>query len=186
MHALVEQKRMSLVAAGSYPTAAGLQAAQYCLVTPVVCCSHHHHRHTHFHARLSPSAHPTPILLSCHPLVLPRLTLPTSLDRLLEPEKEAALADITARITGICSRRGVLLKPFFDDAAQDDHSAKLYGHVTHTQFKQCLNVKVGCAWGTVGGRGGGGGQGADGTGGAAGHLARQGGTGHGLCLLGKS
>jgi hypothetical protein len=36
-----------------------------------------------------------------------------------------------------------MIKPFFDDAAQDDHSTKLYGHVTHTQFKQCLSVKVG-------------------------------------------
>jgi hypothetical protein len=34
------------------------------------------------------------------------------------------------------------------DAANDDHSAKLYGHVTHVQFKQCLSVKV------SGGRGG--------------------------------
>lgn len=71
MHALVEQKRMSLAAAGSCPTAAGLQSAQYCLVTPVACCVHH--RHTHFHAPLPPSAHPTPILLSFLPLVVPRL-----------------------------------------------------------------------------------------------------------------
>lgn len=35
-----------------------------------------------------------------------------------------------------------MIKSFFDDAAMDDHSAKLYGHVTHTQFKQCLSVKV--------------------------------------------
>jgi hypothetical protein len=42
----------------------------------------------------------------------------------------------------ICGKRGIMIKPFFDDAAQDDHSTKLYGHVTHTQFKQCLSVKV--------------------------------------------
>eukprot|EP00877_Chromochloris_zofingiensis_P005200 jgi/Chrzof1/14681/Cz09g11260.t1 len=61
----------------------------------------------------------------------------------LGPEKEARVADIVARISEICGKRGVLIKPFFDDAAQDDHSAKLYGHVTIPQFKQCLNVKVG-------------------------------------------
>eukprot|EP00775_Hariotina_reticulata_P008738 gene8738-8918_t len=60
----------------------------------------------------------------------------------LGPEKEARLADITAHIADICGKRGVQIKPFFDDAARDDHSTKLYGHVTHTQFKQCLGVKV--------------------------------------------
>ncbi|KAI8475036.1 MAG: flagellar associated protein [Monoraphidium minutum] len=59
------------------------------------------------------------------------------------PEKEAALAAVMARIGEACHKRGILLKPFFDDAAQDDHSAKLYGHVTAPQFKQVLNVKVG-------------------------------------------
>lgn len=34
------------------------------------------------------------------------------------------------------------MKPFFDDAAQDDHSTKLYGHVTTTQFRQCLSTKL--------------------------------------------
>uniref|UniRef100_A0A383W0A7 Uncharacterized protein n=2 Tax=Tetradesmus obliquus TaxID=3088 RepID=A0A383W0A7_TETOB len=60
----------------------------------------------------------------------------------LGPEKEACLAELTARIADICGKRGIMIKPFFDDAAQDDHSTKLYGHVTHTQFKQCLSVKV--------------------------------------------
>jgi len=34
------------------------------------------------------------------------------------------------------------VKPFFDDAAQDDHSTKLYGHVTMTQFRQCISTKL--------------------------------------------
>ncbi len=104
-------------------------------------------------------------------------------------QREAQLQDLLARIGDVCGKRGILLKPFFDDAAQvggggggawgrcvgggacvgwfvitqhlssrttlptktrpcdvrtqDDHSAKLYGHVTASQFKQCLNVKVG-------------------------------------------
>ncbi|KIY94280.1 hypothetical protein MNEG_13681 [Monoraphidium neglectum] len=57
--------------------------------------------------------------------------------------KEARLGEVMARISNTCDKRGILLKPFFDDAAADDHSAKLYGHVTAPQFKQVLNVKVG-------------------------------------------
>jgi hypothetical protein len=30
------------------------------------------------------------------------------------PEKEACLAELTARISGICGKRGVMIKPFFD------------------------------------------------------------------------
>ncbi|GBF96228.1 hypothetical protein Rsub_08773 [Raphidocelis subcapitata] len=63
--------------------------------------------------------------------------------RNIGPEREARLAEVMARVSEICGKRGILIKPFFDDAAQDDHSAKLYGHVTASQFKQCLNVKVG-------------------------------------------
>jgi hypothetical protein len=43
----------------------------------------------------------------------------------------------------VCAKRGLLVKPFFDDAAKDDHSAKLFGHVTVSQFRQCINVKLG-------------------------------------------
>ncbi len=31
---------------------------------------------------------------------------------------------------------------FFDDAARDDHSAKLFGHVTGPQFRQVLTTKL--------------------------------------------
>jgi hypothetical protein len=34
------------------------------------------------------------------------------------------------------------VKPFFDDAAKDDHSAKMHGHVTIPQFRQCLSTKL--------------------------------------------
>ncbi len=43
----------------------------------------------------------------------------------------------------MCAKRGLLVKPFFDDASKDDHSAKLFGHVTASQFRQCINVKLG-------------------------------------------
>ncbi len=42
-----------------------------------------------------------------------------------------------------CTKRGLLVKPFFDDAARDDHSTKLFGHVTCSQFRQCISVKLG-------------------------------------------
>lgn len=38
------------------------------------------------------------------------------------PEKEARLAALVGRISEICGKRGVMIKPFFDDAATDDHS----------------------------------------------------------------
>jgi hypothetical protein len=41
------------------------------------------------------------------------------------PEKEARLAALTGRIAEICGKRGVMIKPFFDDAAQDEKSGEL-------------------------------------------------------------
>lgn len=61
----------------------------------------------------------------------------------LGPEKEARLDAIIKKIADKVYKRGTPVKPFFDDCALDDHSAKLFGHVTHTQFKQCINVKLG-------------------------------------------
>jgi hypothetical protein len=156
------------------------------------------------------------------------LRAPVRVFRDIGEAKEARLGEVMARISNTCDKRGILLKPFFDDAAavrvqdaaqgparvcartlcctarggaaegkvscrrslgakrppaaegpsacdaapaarkpipwplallaaasterrlarvsacaQDDHSAKLYGHVTAPQFKQVLNVKVG-------------------------------------------
>jgi hypothetical protein len=92
-------------------------------------------------------------MLTCYLLFLLKLNdafaplpFPCLLVRDLGHEKEGLVYDITQRISDVCGRRGVLLKPFFDDAAQDDHSAKLYGHVTYAQFKQCLSVKVGVVY----------------------------------------
>lgn len=38
------------------------------------------------------------------------------------PEKEARIAALVRHISDVCGKRGVMIKPFFDDAAQDDHS----------------------------------------------------------------
>lgn len=50
------------------------------------------------------------------------------------PEKEARLAALIGRIGEICGKRGVMIKPFFDDAATDDHSGERPSNA-HTQ--QC-------------------------------------------------
>ncbi len=55
---------------------------------------------------------------------------------------QAKLQLITERLAELCSKRGVMFKSFFDDCAKGEHSAKVYGHVTVPQFKQCLSVKV--------------------------------------------
>mmetsp|Transcript_34539 Transcript_34539/g.87319 ORF Transcript_34539/g.87319 Transcript_34539/m.87319 type:complete len:240 (-) Transcript_34539:392-1111(-) len=62
--------------------------------------------------------------------------------RLLPDHDEALLQAVIQRLTDIVAKRGTPVKPFFDDAAADDHSAKLYGHVTIPQFRQCLSTKL--------------------------------------------
>lgn len=61
----------------------------------------------------------------------------------LLPEKDEELLEaVIQRLSDIVTKRGTPVKPFFDDAAADDHSAKLHGHVTIPQFRQCLNTKL--------------------------------------------
>lgn len=62
--------------------------------------------------------------------------------RMLTLEEEARLEEVLARINGICERRGMLVKPFFDDAARNRNSSCLVGHVTIGQFKQTLDVSL--------------------------------------------
>lgn len=64
-------------------------------------------------------------------------------NKFLGDDKEGKLGRVLQRLSESCSKRGMMLKPFFDDAAADDNSTKLYGHVTVSQFKQCMNVKAG-------------------------------------------
>jgi hypothetical protein len=56
--------------------------------------------------------------------------------RVLSEEEEARLDDILQRIVATCERRGVLVKPFFEDAARSKNSSCLVGHVTVKQFLQ--------------------------------------------------
>ncbi|GFH32830.1 uncharacterized protein HaLaN_32117, partial [Haematococcus lacustris] len=60
----------------------------------------------------------------------------------LPEHEEALLQSVMMRLTDIVAKRGTPVKPFFDDAAADDHSAKLFGHVTIPQFRQCLSTKL--------------------------------------------
>lgn len=62
--------------------------------------------------------------------------------KVLPEHEEALLQAVMQRLTDIVAKRGTPVKPFFDDAAADDHSAKLYGHVTIPQFRQCLSTKL--------------------------------------------
>lgn len=64
--------------------------------------------------------------------------------RMQGPELEARVAQITARIAEVCGKRGIRIKPFFDDAAYESRTA-VYGHVTRSQFKQVrLSVTGAC------------------------------------------
>ncbi|PNW87645.1 hypothetical protein CHLRE_02g142126v5 [Chlamydomonas reinhardtii] len=58
------------------------------------------------------------------------------------PEREEAVQAVICRLSDVCYKRGQPVKAFFDDAARDDHSAKLFGHVTLPQFRQVLTTKL--------------------------------------------
>lgn len=57
--------------------------------------------------------------------------------------EDGQVNDLLFNIADVCKRKGILVKPMFDDAASDNNSSKLVGHVTKHQFLQCLNVKLG-------------------------------------------
>ncbi|PNH04231.1 hypothetical protein TSOC_009608 [Tetrabaena socialis] len=62
--------------------------------------------------------------------------------RTLPGEQEERCTEVIARLSDVCFKRGQPVKAFFDDAASDDHSAKLVGHVTVPQFRQVLTTKL--------------------------------------------
>lgn len=62
--------------------------------------------------------------------------------RVLSDEAEAAVQEVLARLADTSFKRGQPVKPFFDDAADNDYSAKLFGHVTIPQFRQTLSTKL--------------------------------------------
>jgi len=59
-----------------------------------------------------------------------------------DPNDEEIYLSAIGRLQDIVARRGTPVKPFFDDAAADNNSAKLFGHVTLSQFRQCLSTKL--------------------------------------------
>lgn len=60
--------------------------------------------------------------------------------RVLAGVSENIAVDTIARLTDIVARRGTPVKPFFDDAASNDHSAKMYGHVTVPQVRNPIRA----------------------------------------------
>lgn len=62
--------------------------------------------------------------------------------RVLSDEREEIYAQLIAAMQEKVEKRGVSVKPFFDDAANNPNSMKLYGHVTTFQFKQVLNTSL--------------------------------------------
>jgi hypothetical protein len=55
---------------------------------------------------------------------------------LLTDEKQARLQVVLAQIASTASKRGVLVKPFFDDPSRDCNSVRRINHITPQQFKQ--------------------------------------------------
>lgn len=54
----------------------------------------------------------------------------------LADEQEEQLRAVIAAIASTAAKRGVLVKPFFDDASRDCNSVRRVNHVTPHQFKQ--------------------------------------------------
>lgn len=86
--------------------------------------------------------HGVPLLRSCCALTLPCPCRARRSSRELPEDEEAVLTSVVQRLEDIVNKRGTPVKPFFDDAASDDHSTKMYGHVTISQFRQCLSTKL--------------------------------------------
>jgi hypothetical protein len=61
--------------------------------------------------------------------------------KVLSDDDEELCVAALDRLKSIISRRGTPVKPFFDDAASDNNSSKLYGHVTLSQFR-CARMVV--------------------------------------------
>lgn len=56
--------------------------------------------------------------------------------KVLPPARETALQGVLARLAAVAARRGVLVKPLFEDAARDPNSPRAVNHVTPAQFRQ--------------------------------------------------
>eukprot|EP00892_Ulva_mutabilis_P008864 jgi/Ulvmu1/634/UM010_0004.1 len=62
--------------------------------------------------------------------------------RQLSQEKEEKLQLVLEGLSRKAAKRGMLVKPFFEDASRDPNSIRMINHVTPQQFKQVLNVKL--------------------------------------------
>lgn len=56
--------------------------------------------------------------------------------RQLSPDKEEHLHVVLEGLSKKAAKRGMLVKPFFEDASRDPNSVRLINHVTPQQFKQ--------------------------------------------------
>lgn len=56
--------------------------------------------------------------------------------RQLSPDKEEHLHVVLEGLSQKAAKRGMLVKPFFEDASRDPNSVRLINHVTPQQFKQ--------------------------------------------------
>jgi hypothetical protein len=63
--------------------------------------------------------------------------------RLLSAEKEERIRLIVHDLSSKAAKRGILVKPFFEDASRDPNSVRLVNHVTPQQFKQVRTHPVG-------------------------------------------
>lgn len=84
--------------------------------------------------------------LTCVPLEPSELLDQTRYQRCrkqLCPEKEARLAAVLGAMARTAAVRGVLVKPFFEDASRDPNSPRLINHVMPQQFKQARSFGCG-------------------------------------------
>lgn len=61
----------------------------------------------------------------------------------LSCEKEDELNRILDVMSSKAAKRGILVKPFFEDASRDANSVRLINHVTPQQFKQVCPLSTG-------------------------------------------
>ena len=66
--------------------------------------------------------------------------------RNLGDDVEAHIEILLQKIREKVRRRGMLVKPFFDDAARNKNSPCLVGHVTEKQFRQVVDVDLEFKW----------------------------------------
>jgi hypothetical protein len=61
---------------------------------------------------------------------------------ILSEAEEEEFEILASRIAKRVAQRGILVKPFFDDAHMNKNSPALVGHVTEKQFRQVVHVDL--------------------------------------------